>query len=129
MSGIIKPKSSWGGGGSGPVVVANAVGSVRLAVGLATVNSTFILPAGAYVVEVRTVVNVAYAAGTTLAVGQPTAPTAFQTTAENNPQAINRYITYPEAGTVLGVVRVTVGGVVPLVGSATVWVFYTTPLT
>jgi hypothetical protein len=112
------------GGGSGALQV------IRYAIGTgATQDSTTQIPASARVFRCDVEIVTPYSGGATIEVGQPTALTAFQATADNLPTAAGTY-SVQEDVTALGVanvVRTTVGGA-PVAGAGFVCVFFSETL-
>jgi len=71
--------------------ITGAVQMIRIPIGTATVNSATVMPVGAVVIDAGLDITAPYTVGATIALGTPAVVSQFQTTSDNDPQAVNLY--------------------------------------
>jgi len=102
---------------------------VRIALALITKDGGINLPVGARVQEARLEITTAYTTGATISIGTASTPTAFQTTAQNNPQRANvpnTFVIHQDTAADNEPPRITIAGS-PSVGAGFVTLRYTVP--
>jgi len=111
------------GGSSTP----GAVQAIIFTVGLVTVNSATLMPAGSTVIRATLNVTIAYTPGALITLGTLGNPVAYQGPGDNDPQVVDLYDA-PQITALIGApspVQATVTGAAN--GAATVLVEYTVP--
>lgn len=118
----------FNGGGGGGAGGSPASRWIRVPVGLVTVSSATFVPLGAYIVQARLQVSVAYTAGTTISLGYTGTVAAFLATDENAPGLVETYYKFQETsiGAAPRALLVTVAGA-PIAGSGVAWIEYVNP--
>jgi hypothetical protein len=108
--------------------VPGTVNVIRVAIALASVTSTTLIPSAARVLDAQVEITTPYTPGATITVGQAAAPTAFQAATDNNPAVAGIYESIQDTtpAVIPGGVLVTIAGAVA--GAGFVIVKYATTL-